>query len=339
MSDVRQNIIIEDPTFEIVVLAKNARINTNHKIVQVLAELENVEWDVVLFSETRAAKGNVILDGGHALYTNIGDNAFAGVGILLHAKHVNKSNRIYNVSGRVLALDFVVNGKRVRSIAVYVPHCGYSAQALEETYEQLRCSVSEAQKSKRRIIIGGDFNTCLKFGTRGILLEQFSKEFGLCISNGTIPETNDDWTFRSSMGIKRRLDYILSSNSFTIRESGPRDLLDLGSDHRVVRAVLATQKRRTRSRIKRVQMKGWLPNIDSDGMASKYEEVLQERMGQGIAMNVENLNSVMYEAAISPGVSFEAPVIQKPWQPEEIQDLIRKRLFVLLEQKELRFRN
>ena len=43
-------------------LAKNARINTNHKIVQVLAELENVEWDVVLFSETRAAKGNVILD-------------------------------------------------------------------------------------------------------------------------------------------------------------------------------------------------------------------------------------------------------------------------------------
>ena len=42
-----------DDTFEIVALAKNACINTNHKIVQVVAELENVEWDVVLFSETR----------------------------------------------------------------------------------------------------------------------------------------------------------------------------------------------------------------------------------------------------------------------------------------------
>ena len=71
-------------------------------------------------------------------------------------------------------------------------------------------------------------------GVRGIMLEQFSQEFGLCISNGTIPETNNGWTFRSSMGIKRRLDYILSSNNLFIREAGPGNFFDLGSDHRVV---------------------------------------------------------------------------------------------------------
>ena len=173
-------------------LAKNARINTSERMVQALAELENVEWDVVLFSETRAAKDKVILDGGHALFSNISDNPFAGVAILLHAKHVNKSNRIYNVSGRVLALDLVVNKRRLRSIAVYVPHCGYSRQDLEETFEQLRCTVSEAQRKNRSVIIGGDFNTQYNVGVRGILLEQFIQEVGLCINNGTIPETNND---------------------------------------------------------------------------------------------------------------------------------------------------
>ena len=107
-----------NPHSELVIFAKNARIHTSEKIIQVLAELENVVWDVVLFSETRASQGKVILDGGHALFTNISDNPFAGVGILLNAKHVNKSNRIYNVSDRVLALDFVFNGKCIRSIAV-----------------------------------------------------------------------------------------------------------------------------------------------------------------------------------------------------------------------------
>ena len=84
-------------------LAKNARINTDDKIVQVLAELECHPWDVIFFSETRAATNKLILDGGHALYKNLTDNDYAGVGILLHTKHVKQNNSIHNVSGRVIA--------------------------------------------------------------------------------------------------------------------------------------------------------------------------------------------------------------------------------------------
>ena len=171
--DVRQN---SNDVFELVVLAKNARINSNDKIAQVLAELADHPWDVILFSETRAATNNVTLDGGHVPYTNLTDNAYAGVGILLHAKHVKQSNRIHNVSGRVIALDFLVGGKRLRNIAVYAPHCGYSAQVLDETYEQLRCSVFEAKRQKKTVIDGGDFNTQLNVGVRGIFLEQFTQE-------------------------------------------------------------------------------------------------------------------------------------------------------------------
>ena len=69
-------------------IMKNARIHTNEKLLQVLAELKNVSCDVILFSETRGTSGTVALGGGHVLYTHVEDNVFAGVGVLLHAKHI-----------------------------------------------------------------------------------------------------------------------------------------------------------------------------------------------------------------------------------------------------------
>jgi endonuclease/exonuclease/phosphatase family metal-dependent hydrolase len=177
----------------------------------------------------------------------------------LHERHVKKKNRIQNVSGRVLALDFTVNGKQMRSIAVYVPHCGYSVEDLEQTYNQLRCVTSEACHSKKAIIIGGDFNTQLNVGRRGILLQQFSDEFGLQITNNSIAEHRDNWTFRSSTGITRRLDYVLAAKYFVVDDSRPSDVLNLGSDHRVVRAEISAKQRYKRP----VSKKGFDERVDS----------------------------------------------------------------------------
>ena len=72
-------------------------------------------------------------------------------------------------------------------------------------------------------------------------------------------------------------------------------------------------------------MRGWQPNIDADGVASKYEEVLRGKLVHEGNMEVESIDKLMYEAATSPGVSVQVAVHSKPWQSEELQDLIRKR--------------
>ena len=88
------------------------------------------------------------------LYSNIGtDNACAGVAILLHAKHIKNNICIHMISGRVIAVDFMVNGRRFCGISVYAPHRGYSADDLDETCNQLRCIVGKAQRANKRIVI------------------------------------------------------------------------------------------------------------------------------------------------------------------------------------------
>ena len=98
-------------------------------------------------------------------------------------------------------------------ISVYVPHCGYSAEHLEQTYDQLRYITSKARRSNKKIIGGRDFNTQFGIGIRGLLLDQFAEEFGLNVTNASGLETNVDWTFRSSVGVCRRLDFIFASQN------------------------------------------------------------------------------------------------------------------------------
>ena len=68
---------------DLVVFSKNARINSPDCLLRILAEVSDVPWDVIVFSDTRAESGKQILEGGHVLYTQLDSNKFAGVGILL----------------------------------------------------------------------------------------------------------------------------------------------------------------------------------------------------------------------------------------------------------------
>ena len=50
----------------IIVYAKNVRslsLSSGTKIIQLLGELKNIEWDVILISESRSLSGKYILDG------------------------------------------------------------------------------------------------------------------------------------------------------------------------------------------------------------------------------------------------------------------------------------
>ena len=82
-------------------------------------------------------------------------------------------------------------------------------------------------------------NLQIDVGKRGA---QFA---GLCSGFGLIVTNDDDHhdllvdtgTFCSSMGIKWHIDFIACSRSLSLSSSSATDLLDLGSDHRAVRAT------------------------------------------------------------------------------------------------------
>ena len=127
---------------------------------------------MILFSETRAKQQVQILDGGHVLYTVLGDNPAAGVAILLHARHVHSGNKLRRYSDRVAALDFNFRGCKLRAVAVYMPHAGYPDELLETTYDQLRTALTQERRANLKIVVGGDFNTVLDAGRRGALLQE-----------------------------------------------------------------------------------------------------------------------------------------------------------------------
>ena len=101
---------------------RSIRLDSIEQMKQLLAELENVCWDVILISESRTPPGTYLLDGGHILYTVLADGDFLGTGILLNAKHAKSTNVVHSISSPVLGLDFRINGIRIRAI------CGYDVQ-------------------------------------------------------------------------------------------------------------------------------------------------------------------------------------------------------------------
>ena len=145
----------------------------------------------------------------------------------------------------------------------------------------------------------------------------------MSITNASGPETITDWTFRSSMGVCRRLDYILVSRILLVRESGPSDEFHLGSDHRVVKAKVVSQKKGIQRYYQsKVPMKGWCPVLDEKGNASKYWSALEKSLQENGSME-----EAMVNAATAPGIRIEKSSGLKPWQSDEIQELIQKRRF------------
>ena len=198
---------------------KNVRIHTPARLANLLKELEGLAWNVICFSETRAASDDVILSGGHRLISELGVTPYAGVAVFLHACLVDKVKRIHRFSGRVLAVDVDIGPlQKLRIISVYAPHCGYDRGCLDNFYNDLQTAhndyVGAAKACGRPIIIGSDFNSQLGIGIRGELLSSSAVWNGLLVANGmTCENGGDSWTFESTMGIRRRIDFMLLSQN------------------------------------------------------------------------------------------------------------------------------
>ena len=120
-----------------------------------------------MFSEARAGSRQVDFEEGHRLYTYIGDHFAAGVGILVHQRHVPNIIRHQPVSDRLLEVDIRIGERVFAFIAVYMPHAGYHIDILNSTYDLLMKTSTAATRRGHSLVIGGDFNAQPGVGIRG----------------------------------------------------------------------------------------------------------------------------------------------------------------------------
>ena len=69
-------------------LCKNARIHSDIYVAQLLAEVSEIQWDIVCLSETRAPDGDYTVCGGHRLFCGRDDFIYAGAAILVNVRWV-----------------------------------------------------------------------------------------------------------------------------------------------------------------------------------------------------------------------------------------------------------
>ena len=86
------------------IYTKNARLHNDERLAEVLAEVSSMQWDIIIFSETRSSHDIVELDDGGQSHVCLGIrkkiNA-AGVAILMHARHKKWAKRNVVLSERV----------------------------------------------------------------------------------------------------------------------------------------------------------------------------------------------------------------------------------------------
>ena len=203
-----------------------------------VTELTDIQWDILFLSETRAPDDDKLVTGGHRLLTSNGGENHEGVALMIHSRWTSNILHVGRVSGRVMYADICIGLHIYRFIGVYLPHSGYSFQEFENAVMSMRGLLEDGMRLGYKCITGGDFNTQIGQGRRSNLLTDTFGETGMTISNLNedfpLPEK---WTFRSSLGILRQLDYIIANDSSICEEAGPIDYFDLGSDHRGVLAV------------------------------------------------------------------------------------------------------
>ena len=159
--------------------------------------------------------------------------------MLIHSSWADNVVAKRSYGDRVIAVRLLREGVRLSVSSCYMPHAGYPANALDDACECLATAAEWASSFSPCYAIGGDFNTQLNTGTRAEKLWRFTGCFNLQIANdGGGFSLEEAYTFISSLGVKRQIDFVLHGPGFHVLHASAVDSLDLGSDHRAVEAVL-----------------------------------------------------------------------------------------------------
>ena len=140
-----------------------------------------------------------------------------------------------------MAIDLKIAQKIIRVIAVLLSHMRYDWNYFMDIFTDIEGLVMEAMDKDKgyTLVLAGDFNLILDQGQRGDVMKELCTTFSLEIANGrTMADSSDTWTWKSSYGQFRRIDYILHSKNLRSFNISANRELDLGSDHRNVSASI-----------------------------------------------------------------------------------------------------
>ena len=161
------------------------------------------------------------------------------------------------INERAAYADISSKRLKMRIVTAYFPHSGYSDVHVQRLYSTLEAVSKEARKGRQGILICGDFNAETGsreenndrriigkhgLGTqnrRGEWLTQWATTQRLSITNTHFDKRpNNRATYPGPNKNPRQIDYILVDFKLwkQLRDTGSIDELDLGSDHKTVRA-------------------------------------------------------------------------------------------------------
>ena len=196
---------------QLVIFSKNVRgLTGDIQFSMILAELDHVEWDVLILCETWRHEAQEIFQvcGNHTFFGSAGIPGKRGVGFLVHARHRTSLRDFESLNERICSLTLRLGKTIVRLIAVYFPHSGYPDDDVQAMYSQMSEIHLRARRKKQVCIIAGDFNASVGqqqiedhpttvgrhgFGeenARGHWMKQWCNLENMCIANTMFPKPN-----------------------------------------------------------------------------------------------------------------------------------------------------
>ena len=152
-------------------------------------------------------------------------------------------------------------------------------------------------------------------------LNDLLSSFGLRVANpSSLLNREDTWTFQSSMGIRRCIDYILYSEFLVLNSSCASDDVQLGSDHRAVFADFSLNVFRTSRSRRRNVGRGWKP---SEEYQLLLDAALRRLRPQSLTALSELITTVAEQCALTCD-DFKSGLIH-PWRSPEVLALVAQR--------------
>lgn len=268
---------------ELIVLGKNVQsLQSESREEELFEELRIVNWDAVLISETWREKSNErwTTGDGHMFCGAGGKKGGKGVGIILHRRWTKGVTAFHAINERLCAIDVNIFDRRIRFIAVYMPHGGCDDEEVEGTYSLLTQLTAQGARENRLCITVGDWNAVVgsrnsgedeqiigTFGVgtrneRGDWLVNWATAHRFCIANTlSRKQFEEQWTYQKG-GVRRQLDYCLVPLAAAqwIVDAAASDDIRVGVDHRTVKAYfrLEVNKNTGSTRTKKQKsMRAW----------------------------------------------------------------------------------